>query len=340
MQPTSRQARVQRAGAQFVMHQFARSEVRSLDANEDAFYEQVRDRLWKLPEFKRSSFDEMDNVIGRLTARLQEADLTINFDATKWFSTPNEYKSYFQMYASRVYVEKDAGGNTELRMPADKLGTLNPTGVRARADETVTFGANITSPDRSGIARLMRTGKVAMPPDPAKKGAKKNYFTIENGQFNQHARQIFAALNYGRRPGGSSTAYGKSVLILKAALKRNAIFYMGDTFDLDASHRLTYGTLAGAFLHAPDDVLTDLLDSCFRVVPLKNTEDAHRLLEAHIFEPVTFAHDVARIRIARSEATEAVLANAKAFKRKNNIRIWVVDSDSTAWNNEQKELAG
>ena len=219
-------------------------------------------------------------------------------------------------------------------MPGDKLGTMNPTGLRARADETVTFGANIKSPDRSGIARLMQTGKVASQKGPDNKG----YFKIENGQFNPHARQIFAALNWGQRPGGSTTAYGNSVLILKPALKRNAIFYLGDTFDLDASHRVTYGTLAGIFTYAPDEVVRELLDSCYRMMPLKNTEDPARLLEAHIFEPVTFAHDVARIRIAQSEATDAVLANARAFKKKHNIRIWVVDAGTTACNREQKEL--
>jgi hypothetical protein len=328
---TDAQKERQRVAANVVMHQFARSEVRSLNNDSSGLFRRVLDRLWDMPQFEDLSFEGISDLIGKLTGYLQQRDLTINFDATKWFSKPNEYTSYLQMYAKDAFAGVDAHGNPELRLPPT-TDVNNPRKNRDISDDRVTFGKNIDSPERSGIARLMRTGGIDWKAGP-------KYFHIKNGQFNPKARQVFAALNYGRCPGGSTTKYGKSVLILNPGLKRNAIYYMGDTFDLDSSDRLTYGTLAGAFLTKQDPVFLDLLMACHFLHRLPNNDDPKRLLEAHIFGPVSFAHDVVRIRFAKEEAdaNSEVKKNARAFIRKFNIDAFIVGK-GCEWGKEVGEV--
>jgi hypothetical protein len=335
---------MQRVAANVVMPQFARSEVRSLDKGTATLFARVVDKLSALPEFASFSRDAVADVVSKtLTRRLQMSDLTINFNATTWFSKPNEYTSYVQMYAKDAFVGKDADGNPVLGLLPDTKITQNPVQSRVAADERVTFGTNMQHPEqltqRSGVARIMSTGG-EMKKITGADG--KSFWHIKNGQFNRKAKQVFAALNYGRRPGGSAPKYGKSVLILKPDLKRNAIYYMGDTFDHeDASNRLTYGTLAGAFLTEHQHVVQDLLNACYFLLPLRDEEGegekGSKLFEAHIFGPVSFAHEVARMRIAESEiVNKAVETNIKAFRKKFNIPTFRVKEDCP-WGKEVGE---
>jgi hypothetical protein len=304
--------RRQRVAAQVVMHQFARSEVRQLDQGQDGLlYQQVGDQLWSMPEFANYSVHHMQALLTKITFMLQSAELTINFDAGSWFSKPNEYNSYTQMYERGTTVVETEDGKRELRL---KGNALNPADERDRADARVTFGANINSPDRGGIARLMSTGEVVAT-DQA------DQFRIRNGQFNPKARQIFAGLNYGRRPRGSNIQYGRCKLVLRDDLKRNAIYYMGDTFleGINSSHRVSYGTLTAVLLHATPQAVNQILDSCFRLMQLEDTDDMRELLEAHIFEPVQFRHDVAEIVIDDSLTTPDIKKNAEAFAKKHGI---------------------
>jgi hypothetical protein len=112
---------------------------------------------------------------------------------------------------------------------------------------------------------------------------------------------------------------------------------MGDTFELDSTHRLTYRTLAGALLTKHQNVFQDLINACYYLHRLPNTADTFKLLEAHIFGPVTFAHDVTRMHIAESELNEAVKKNAKAFGKKFNIKGFFV-KENYRWGEEVDEL--
>lgn len=69
-----------------------------------------------------------------------------------------------------------------------------------------------------------------------------------NPYFNPKRKQIFAALNYGRRPHGSSLQYGNCHLVLNPGLKVNAPYCGADTFFLnqqDTSAQMPYQMLAG-----------------------------------------------------------------------------------------------
>ncbi len=192
---------------------------------------------------------------------------------------------------------------------------VNPTKRRAEADSQVTFTNNINKPDRSGIARVMATGNVTK-----KEGT--DFYKIENGQFNPKSRQIFASLNYGRRPHGSTIFYGRSQLLLHPNLASNAIFYMGDTFDLTAQHRFTFQTLYAAFLCDNEEALVDLIKSTLQNIQLSDTGDSVRLLEAHIFQEITFRTDTYQLIIDESEdSNETIRENIDTFSLKHRLGV-------------------
>lgn len=68
-----------------------------------------------------------------------------------------------------------------------------------------------------------------------------------------------------------------------------------------------------------EDVIVDLIGATFYVQALKDTLDPGRLLEAHIFQGVTFSKDVDHLIIDRDEATETVRENIKKFALKHGI---------------------
>jgi len=95
-----------------------------------------------------------------MTDRLQKANLTINFQAEAWFSTPNNYESYTQMYerAIKTFGEGPTGKVAHMVLKGDKL---NPATTRANADDRATFGAHFLNadgtlkPEVGGIGRMM-----------------------------------------------------------------------------------------------------------------------------------------------------------------------------------------
>lgn len=302
--------------AHVVMQKFAQSEVREINKESDPLKAKVCQRLLARQEFCDFSLLQMLEFIRRKALTLlQMSDLMINFNARNWFSKENNTNNYTQMYERGATVGVDEYGSLELRLPPGD--SVNPTHTRVEADDRVTFGGNINAPDRSGIARVMKTGNLEKKAD--KEG--KTYFTVENGQFNPKSRQVFASLNYGRRPHGSNTFYGRSQLVLNRSLKNNAIYYMGDTFgDLSHQDRFTYDTLYAAFLSQNEDVMVDLIASTHYVRMLEDTIDPGRLLEAHIFHGVTFSNDVSHLIIDNDEANGTVRENIKRFASKHGIR--------------------
>jgi hypothetical protein len=302
--------------AKVVKHHFARSEVVTINNGlKDTLKHEICTKLSARPEFGKFSLMQLLQFLsGRALPRLQQSDMMINFNATKWFSKENHTNNYTQMYERGATVGIDEYGNPELLLPKGDL--LNPTQRRVEADNLVTFSNNINSPDRSGIARVMGTGKVVK-----KEGT--SHFKIENGQFNPKSRQIFASLNYGRRPHGSNIAYGRSQLILHPNLKNGAIYYMGDTFgNLTYNDRFTFQTLYKAFLCDNDDTLVDLIQATLPVMQLQDTENPDRLLEAHIFQDITFSTDAYLLIVDEGEVVnDTIRENIGKFALKHRLGV-------------------
>jgi hypothetical protein len=319
--PTALPEKHEPVSAKVVMHQFARGEVRNLSKAHDDLHAKVVDKLLSLPEFSRMGPEQLTAVIKNMTHKLQSSDLTINFSVAGWFTAPNDTKFYTQMYERGTTRVAGADGGTEKHLKGNKMNTAN---IRDAADTRVMFGANIDSPDMEGAARFMKTGGT--------EDAGASSFKINNGQFNPRARQLFAGLNYGRRPNGSTTDYGKSYLVLREGMKHNAIYYMGDTFlkAITADVRVTYGTLFAVLLYTDeDDVVADLINSCYRGMKLDNVMgNMKKLLEAHIYSPINFRQDVDEMHAAESELKgskgEAIRKNMQDFCVKNSIKLVMI----------------
>jgi len=272
-----------------------------------------------------------EDAYRRLTQDLQSRDLTINLKATSWFTTENHYDSYAQMYERAV-----KGG----RMILDDSDPLNPAEIRSAADDRVTFPtqwAGAQAPAQRGlrpgvqspqkIMGRMMAGKTLVRYggdttgylNPVPNGEAQGYES-PNIRFDPKTKQVFAALNYGRRPHGSSIQYGNSYLVLKSSLKVDAVYFPGDTFYLSgADKQVSYQTLAAIFLKAKPQMRKVIIDSCFDGVRLPDTSSPTYLMEAHIFQPVKFATDIAELRLEPS--APGIMNNAKKFCNKWGIKL-------------------
>jgi hypothetical protein len=342
--PTELAADKQGVSAKVVMHHFARGEVRNLNKGADDLHAQVVAKLRTLPEFRKAKDSQLLEVIKQITYRMQSADLTINFNAANWFRAPNTSRAYTQMYERGARTVTTDGGKKELRIAGN---AMNPAKMRDGADTKVTFAANSDTPDMEGVARFMKTGGLRAVPGSGTE------FTVPNRHFNPKARQNFAALNYGRMPGGPASSYGLSFMALRDGLKTNAIYYLGDTFkpENSAATRATYGTLFSLILYAGDVGIKAILDSCYRGMRLATFTDGNNMIEAHIFDEIMFHRDIKEMFLSRAEIHQAagndilnhvlkelpgpqpdrdgtistIFSNAKTFCQRNGITLTVMD---------------
>jgi hypothetical protein len=240
----------------------------------------------------------------RITMSLHDSDLTINFDAGSWFSKPNHYDSYTTMYERSIRDGKIVLTNSD---PA------NPATERATADDWVTLpdewaNAHPFSQRKRLYDALSVTGSRLDSDNTPKlrevsknKDEKNQKFVTTNYKFKPKAKQVFAALNYGARPHGSTCYYGWSHLVLKRTLNLDAIYYPCDTFYIKRSGTTTqviYDRLGDLVLGGQD--LADLLwTSCWECQPLPDTDDGYQLVEAHIFQRVKTDRDVERVVLSR-----------------------------------------
>jgi len=332
-----------KGAAGVVMQHFARNEVRTIASGADKLHTDLIALLPTLPEFSKKKPKELPEIIKRMTARLQSADLTINFKCYEpwWFANKNTTKSYGQMYERAVREVKQADGSTKQQMQL-KGNAQNPAQMRDKFDDKMTFGANVAK-DLPGVARVMQTGGLQKTSTDDADG--KDIYEAVNASFNARARQIFTALNYGRRKHGSCIDYGLSYFTVADEKKINALYYPGDTFFLanagrDTSVRATYGTLLSIILYANQPPFTNLrsaiIKSCYHNEHLKDTKEPHELLEAHIFDEILFARDIRECRISLGEAkyghrekgapeVDTIKENAKEFCERNGIRLKFID---------------
>jgi hypothetical protein len=263
---------------------------------------------------------------GHLALRLWSADLTINFEAPKWFLQENPYDSYSQMYERAIKQTGFALSNNDKK---------NPARIRAGADDMVTFpptwvtvndvpqgkaSYNRTvpglpdrglSPDalRHRVLDKMSPGSL----QPVHADKRDDLFELEqeyaasNPQFDPKTKQIFAALNYGRRPHGASTRYGHSYMVLNPKFKTNAVYFAGDTFLAltgarnSAVHQLSYDLLGAVYLKANLNLRRDLSLSCLLDSKLLDTDKEELLIESHVFEPLEFRGGLTTLYISNAD---------------------------------------
>lgn len=283
--------------------------------------------------------DKWLEVYRTINRSLQAADLTINFKAASWFTTENLYDSYTQMY--------ERSGKTLMS------DALNPADVRARVDDAVTFPAAWSAgapPAQRGLRPGQQSGQriqnqMAFGQQTrvtAKVKANPMFGDGEvdslvgvqsaNPYFNPKTKQIFAALNYGRRPHGSSLQYGNCHLVLNPGLKVNALYYGTDTFFLgkqDTSAQMPYQMLAGVLSYAKPNMVTAIIQSCFQGARLSDLTGSTiggeaLLLEGHVFGALPFKNNIAEVCMPVEHKGTDIGKNAIKFAAKHGAKlIWV-----------------
>lgn len=272
--------------------------------------------------------DKWLEVYEKITLSLQKADLTINFDADKWFAQENKYDSYTQMYERAVAAD----GKVFLQDDA-----LNPADMRANVDDKVTFPAMAPGngtpmpqrglmPGRQGQQRIenqMKFGAFTKKTEVKSDGTTKKGIVSNNAHFNPKTKQVFAALNYGRRPRGSCTGYGYSHMVLNPKFKLNALYFGGDTFFIQAhgaKAQAAYHTLGAVLACSFPDLVTDVIKSCYQGATLSDTSAPTLLLEGHLFAPLTFKGNISTIYLSARPGS-VVATNAKRFATKHGAKV-------------------
>jgi hypothetical protein len=301
--------------------------------------------LRNVPYLANANRKNLIHAYMHMTARLQKADLTINFKALNWFSTPNNYETYTQMYERAIQTDgtmvlnnKDRMNPALARVNADDEVTI-PQAWRQLQQQPVAYRGLTPHPDQRGrLVTQMSPGQlvgVHYNMDDMDLGQE---FTASNFQFNPKTKQIFSALNYGWRPYGSNTQYGHSHIVLDAKFKANAIYFAGDTFMVHSTtEQISYNTIAALFLKADDHLKRELTKSCLLDGALKDTDRADEMIEAHLFEKLEFSGNITELHISSKDCLLdnkkkpiawtadqkcAVFDNANAFAKKHGAKFF------------------
>jgi hypothetical protein len=357
--------KAQEVSTKFVQHAYVNCRLRDINTsgNHAALLEATKTALRALPRFQKANKVQLECAIAHMTRRLQLADLTINFKATSWFSTENTYDSYTQMY-QRAMRSSRFGQMVLTDQPQ------NPARVRSGVDDKVTFPeawgmkTAFLGPEEGfryaiappqlprgqrlspGFTRNQLMGKMAIGPlqgAVVQRGDEvvEGYLT-QNQQFDPKTKQIFAALNYGRRPHGATTRYGYSHLVLHDKFKIDALYYAGDTFNSllpgwknTAEHQLSYSLLGFIYEKAKNDMRVDLVRSCLDDATLLSTGKEELLLEGHLFESLEFRGNLKTVYISardlpandpnRAALYRTIQANARTFAQKHGAQIVFMD---------------
>src|SRR5262245_4389419 len=212
----------------------------------------------------------------------------------------NNYPTYAQMYQravganGKMVLQNEANGNDAIpRAVADDLVTLpeewanaHPFTPRKRLYDAL----NATGAAKVGLPTGMLT-QAGLTQAPKCNGSDEHGYTTKNKDFKPKAKQVFAALNYGRRPHGSNRYYGWSHLVLKPNLKINALYYPQDTFMVANSGHGTrsqagYYTLGDLMEYAHNGLMDDLWRSCIQGQDLPDTTETVLMIEAHLFTTI------------------------------------------------------
>jgi hypothetical protein len=334
--------KTQRVQARFVQHQFVRSELRHLDGKAGEFKQETMKELQKtVPALRNVDWNVLLAAFDQITARLQSADLTINIKASSWFMTPNNYDSYTQMY-ERAVRTINVPGQAPMQEMRLKNTPGNDAATRSAVDNQVTFRSEFKQndgsfkPGYSGLGRVMDTGGLVAPTVDAQPGE----WVAQNPHFNPQSKQVFAALNYGRRLHGSCTFYGRSFMTLNPKFKAKALYFSGDTFGVQyrlhvgSDDHIPYEYLGAVYARANPLLQTALRDACWKNMTLADTGEAMHLVEAHLFEPLYFPGNIQAIYISAKDKVDGAMTgdhwstmqtNARTFAAKHGAQIYFVE---------------
>ena len=323
-----------------IQKEYVEKRKRALFKNDDAKTEAVKKVIENLHAEHNIKADWHETYL-RIHEHMQCAALTINLDAGSWFTTDNTYATYAQMY------ERGVGADGKMRLVND---SLNPAKGRAITDDLVTIPDDwANSPRFSQRKRIYKamhaTGatkdSLKMASDNPEKaptlvGGEKTGYSSTNKHFMPGAKQVFAALNYGRRPHGSTPTYGYSFLVLKPSLKEDAIYYPADTFNLANSgtrNQATFNTIGALLERANSTLRRDLWASCYHRHYLADIEpgDMDLLLEAHLFKQIKMAEDIESLFLSRLRKSDLpqwpdaewknIINNATKWCQRNHVRL-------------------
>jgi hypothetical protein len=347
----------QHAGARVVQHHFVRAQLKHINTHgrDDLVKQTLESIRTTAPGGNQATPAHLVEGFEHMTRRLQQANLTINFEAQSWFSKPNTYETYTQMYERAIKNFGTGASGGAVRHMVLKGDSKNPAITRDSADENATFPSYMLKsgggfkPEFEGIGRMMSTGGLR---ETGKDRTGEKEYVAQNPYFNPHSKQVFAAVNYGRRPHGACVFYGKSHLVLSDRLKTDAVYFAGDTFfasdeatgiasklpagavaQVSAKHQVSYQVLGACYAFANNQMKADLAASCIRDMPLPDTDKAELLLEAHLFEGLAFRGGVEKMFLVLEgpKGTEldkalkkTIQQNAEAFCKRNGIKLRVM----------------
>jgi hypothetical protein len=325
--------------AGLVQQHYVQARLDSLHRRNTDLEAQISDRIRSHPKFKGMKLggDKWLAVYKRITEKLQSADLTINFSASSWFANENTYESYTQLYERSGRNASDGTGAAQL------LGNVqNPAVYRANVDDKITFHNLVSAgkssapvrglmPGRQGTDRIREQMEFRAKPtertvavDPKDPSQDKKYADSTNKHFNPKTKQVFAALNYGRRYRGSNIDYGTSHMVLSPKFKVNALYYGGDTFyHADASGQTAYHVLGALIAHVKSNLLDAIVESCYFGATLPDNKDPGLMVEGHLFNELTFKGNIVEIALD-APAGSPLHQNAKKFAAKHGAKLVVL----------------
>ena len=226
-------------------------------------------------------------VYTRLVKHLQGSELTINFQAYKFFN---------RKPSGVGYVSQFEGGN---RWGGGSYITDRDTAEEAMFDYSGTR-ARPARVHAEVMDRVRLLGKLAA------------------DRFEPSVRPKYAALNYARLKYGSAGMWGKSFMVLKEHVKHSATYLHSDSFDQirDPMKRAALQTKIATFfdmdrllVNMPSAMLRALYDAergkDFGDTTVIDGLNATDYIEAQVHGEVRFERDIAKIMISGAEVNEA-----------------------------------
>lgn len=307
---------------------------------------------YDLESRKRGEAEGWESVYQEITGKLQSAALTINLNSRGWFGAPNTYDEYATTYKLNTKSGDDAGDpggkkqaigdqykagmaktaanvkeDASARLIADQKATLSEDWKNAgRFTQRKRIYKAMSATDGKDFAELTATN-ISKMNDLGGRDADGTGIFIDNKKFKVSSKQIFAALNYGRRINGSSITYGGSYLKLNDKLKRKAIYFPMDTFSLlgreaHFTRQCTYETLGVVMGYCDLGMLKNIWQSCFSGFTCENTDDPYKLIEAHIFDKVKMNRDVDALYLSPLQADGTSASGAEWNTIKLHANDW------------------
>lgn len=318
--------------------------------------------LEKIPAPKRPRMvptQELLRIYRAIEQNLKSAELTVNFKADTWFTDPNPYDNYTQMYTRAVQgsngmmILKDTAQNqADTRAGVDNNVSFPRAWAQGSAPTAAVRGRSLMPGARRDVREIQKRMDTGTLQDVRAKPTDLAAWKAGNRQFNPDTKQIFLALNYGRRPHGSSTNYGWSYFVGKHELKDKCLYYSRDTFHTGtvmnpanaavplintavdaATMQIPFANL-GAIIGQPGHhIRHDIFASCYEGQILKDivvaTTHADYLLEAHHFGEMWFSKHVEYMAISPRGISDPALwprivTNATEFTKRNKIPLVVM----------------